>query len=44
MPKPISELITTTTADLRAGRESWRVLTFFWSCAIAITVLVQHML
>jgi hypothetical protein len=44
MPRPIAELITTTAADLRAGRESWRVLTLFWSCAIAITVVVQHLL
>lgn len=44
MPRPISELILTTTADLRAGRESWRVLALFWSCAIVITVAVQHML
>jgi hypothetical protein len=42
MPKPLAELIVTTTADLRAGRESWRVLTFCWSCAVVITVVVQH--
>lgn len=44
MPRPIAELIHTTTADLKAGRESWRVMTFFWSCAVAITLIVQHMI
>lgn len=43
MPKPIVSLISETTSDLRNGRESWRVLSFFWACAAVITVLVQHM-
>ena len=44
MPKPIVVLIAETTADLRAGRHSWRVLSFLWTCAIAITVVVQHII
>lgn len=43
MPKPIVELFAETTADLRNGRETWRVLSFFWACAAVITVVVQHM-
>ncbi len=42
MPKPIVALIAETTADLRNGRETWRVLSFFWACAVAVTILVQH--
>jgi hypothetical protein len=43
MPKPVVELVANTTADLRAGRESWRVIAFFSSCSLAITLLVQQL-
>jgi hypothetical protein len=43
MPKPIAALLAETTADLRNGRETWRVLSFFWACAAVITVVVQHL-
>jgi hypothetical protein len=42
MPKPLVELIQHTTADIRAGRESWRVLALLSACAGAITLIVQH--
>ena len=42
MPKPIAELIHCTTADIRAGRETWRVMTLLCMCAMAITLLMQH--
>jgi hypothetical protein len=42
MPKPIVNLYQHTTADLRAGRHSWRVLTFFYSLSVAMALLVQH--
>jgi hypothetical protein len=42
MPKPLVELIQHTTADIRAGRESWRVLTFLSAAAGAIALIVQH--
>jgi hypothetical protein len=42
MPKPIVELYQHTAADLRAGRESWRVLTFFCSFSVAIALIAQH--
>ena len=44
MPKPIVDLISETTADMRNGRESWRVLSFFCACAAVIAVIVQHMI
>jgi hypothetical protein len=42
MPKPLVDLIQDTTADIRAGRESWRVLTFLSACATAIALIVQQ--
>jgi hypothetical protein len=42
MPRPLVNLIQDTTADIRAGRESWRVLTFFCTFATVITLIVQH--
>ena len=42
MPKPIVELIHSTSADIRAGRETWRVMTLFCTCALAITLVMQH--
>jgi hypothetical protein len=42
MPKPIIDLYQHTTADLRAGRESWRVLAFLCSFSVVVALLVQH--
>lgn len=33
----MSQGIRNLVADLRSGRESWRVFAFFWSCALAIS-------
>jgi len=33
----IRNLVSATSADLRSGRETWRVMTFFCSCAFVIS-------
>jgi hypothetical protein len=43
MPKPIISLLAETTADLRNGRETWRVLSLLCACAAVITVVLQHL-
>jgi hypothetical protein len=42
MPKPIVELLQSTTADIRAGRETWRVMTLLCTFATVIALVVQH--
>jgi len=34
----IRQLVVETTADLRFGRQSWRVLGMLWSVALVIAV------
>jgi hypothetical protein len=36
----IRNFVTDTNADLRGGRESWRVLALFWSAASVISTVM----
>ena len=35
----IKQFVSETTADLRGGRQSWRVLGMLWSVALVIAVV-----